>query len=76
MVYWLMARALTTGPVHNAAALLVKDGFLHAFELFPRLPSLALLTLKARTPAPLKSVLQRALRQGGPYRPPYMETAL
>jgi glycosyltransferase involved in cell wall biosynthesis len=76
MVYWLMARALTTGPLHNAVALLVKDGFLHAFELFPRLPSLALLTLKARTPAPLKSVVQRALRQGGPYRPPYMEAAL
>jgi glycosyltransferase involved in cell wall biosynthesis len=75
MVYWLMVRALTTGPVRNAAALLLKDGLLHAFELCPRLPSIAVLALKAHAPAPLKAHLQRALKRGGRYRPAYLEAA-
>jgi glycosyltransferase involved in cell wall biosynthesis len=76
MIYWLVARALTTGPVHNAAVLIAKDGLLNAFELFPRLPGLLLLTLRARAPAGLKAVLQRTLKQGGAYRPTYLEAAV
>lgn len=67
---------MTTGPLRNAVALLTRHGFLHAFELADRLPDLAWLTLKARTPTPLKVLAQRLLRQGGPFRPTFLEAAL
>jgi len=76
MVYWLMARALTTGPLRNAASLMLKDGLLHAFQLAPRLPELAFLMAKARAPAPAKRFAQRFLKQGGGYRPAYLEAAV
>ena len=76
MVYWLLARAMTTGPLSNAAALLTQHGFLNAFELFDRLGDLAWLTVKARTPMPLKILAQRMLRQGGAFRPAFLEAAL
>lgn len=76
MVYWLLARAMTTGPLGNAAALLAQHGFLNAFDLADRLGDLAWLTVKARTPAPLKILAQRLLRQGGGFRPAFLEAGL
>ncbi|MDB5418052.1 MAG: glycosyltransferase family 2 protein [Phenylobacterium sp.] len=76
MVYWLVARALTTGPLSNAMPLLSRRGFRHAFDHAGRFGDLAWLTLKARTPAGLKAPVQRVLRKGGAYRPLYGELAL
>ena len=76
MVYWLLVRALTTGPISNAVELLAKDGLLYAFALADRFGDLAWLTLKARTPAVVKAALQKALKQGGAFRPAYLEAAL
>jgi glycosyltransferase involved in cell wall biosynthesis len=76
MVYWLLARAMTTGPLRNAAALLTQHGFLNAFQLAPRFGDLAWLTLKARTPTGLKRLAQRLVRQGGAFRPAFLEAAL
>ncbi|MCR5880652.1 hypothetical protein [Phenylobacterium sp. J367] len=76
MVYWLLARAMTTGPLSNAAALLTQHGFLNAFQLADRFGDLAWLTLKARTPTRLKMLAQRLLRQGGAFRPAFLEAAL
>jgi glycosyltransferase involved in cell wall biosynthesis len=73
MVYWLLARAMTTGPIRNAAALLVADGFLNAFLLADRLGDLAWLTLKARAPISLKRLGQRLLRRGGAFRPAFLD---
>jgi len=75
MVYWLVARALTTGPLANAVTLLTRQGFRHAFDLAGRADELAWLTLKARTPLWLKSRLQQLLHKGGPFRPLYGELA-
>lgn len=76
MVYWLVARALTTGPLSNAMMLLSRRGFRHAFDHAGRFGDLAWLTLKARAPAGLKAPVQRLLRKGGAYRPLYGELAL
>lgn len=76
MAYWLLARAVTTGPWRNALALLSRQGFRHAFDFAGRSGDLAWLMLKARAPAGLKSRAQRWLRRGGPYRPRYAELAL
>jgi glycosyltransferase involved in cell wall biosynthesis len=76
MVYWLLARAMTTGPLRNAAALLTAHGFLNAFQLADRLGDLAWLTLKARTPTTLKVMAQKLLRQGGAFRPAFLEAGL
>ena len=76
MVRWLLERALTTGPVRNVPVLLAKDGFLHAFDLFPSVPALLAMTVKARAPAPVKAFVQHALKQGGRYRLTYLEAAL
>lgn len=73
MVYWLVARALTTGPLSNAAALLTRHGFRHAFDLAPRAADLAWLTLKARAPASAKALIQNVRRRGGGFRPYYWE---
>lgn len=76
MVYWLLVRALTTGPVSNAAVLLARDGFLAAFQLWNRVGDLVWLTLKARAPNAAKAMAQKVLRQGGSFRPAYLEAAL
>jgi glycosyltransferase involved in cell wall biosynthesis len=76
MVYWLVARALTTGPLDNAFALLARDSLPDALRLAPRLPSLLWLTVKARAPDRLKVLSQRLLHQGGPFRPSYLEAAV
>lgn len=76
MVYWLLVRALTTGPLVNAATLLTQHGFLNAFDHAGRMGDLAWLTLKARTPLPLKILAQRLLRQGGDFRPAFLEAGL
>lgn len=75
MIYWLLARALTTGPAANAAALLSRGGLRHAFKLAPRAGDLALLTMRARAPAWAKRAGQRVLHRGGPFRPLYSELA-
>ncbi|WP_309092533.1 glycosyltransferase family A protein [Phenylobacterium sp.] len=75
MVYWLLARALTTGPWRNVAVLLTRQGFRHSFELADRAGDLAWLTLKARAPSWAKAAAQRLLRRGGAYRPLYAELA-
>lgn len=75
MAYWLLARALTTGPWRNAVTLLTRQGFRHAFDFAGRAGDLAWLTLKARAPAGLKAGAQRLLRRGGAYRPLYAELA-
>jgi glycosyltransferase involved in cell wall biosynthesis len=76
MVYWLLARALTTGPFSNVAALLTRHGFRDAFEVAPRMGNLAWLMLKARAPLWTKSLGQRLLRRGGDFRPLYWELGL
>jgi len=75
MAYWLLARALTTGPTANAAALLAQRGLRHVFELAPRAVDLAWLTVKARAPAWAKRAGQRVVHRGGPFRPLYSELA-
>jgi glycosyltransferase involved in cell wall biosynthesis len=75
MVYWLLARALTTGPLGNAPVLLVRHGLRHAAHLAPRVGALAWLTLKARCPGGLKRRLQQLLHRGGAFRPHYPELA-
>lgn len=75
MVYWLLARGLTTGPWRNVAALLTRHGFRHSFDLADRAGDLAWLTLKARAPGWAKAAAQRVLRRGGAYRPLYAELA-
>jgi len=74
MTYWLLVRALTTGPMSNVPRILASDS--NAFWLVPRLPSLALLTLKAHAPRPLKGWWQRRLKQAGTYRPTYPEVTI
>jgi glycosyltransferase involved in cell wall biosynthesis len=76
MIYWLLVRAMTTGPLRNAASLLLSDGFLNAFHLAGRAGDLAWLTLKARAPVRLKALTQRLVRHGGPFRPAYLEATL
>ncbi len=73
MVYWLLARGLTTGPWRNVAALLTRQGFRHSFDLADRAGDLAWLTLKARAPGWAKAATQRLLRRGGAHRPLYAE---
>lgn len=76
MVFWLLARAVTTGPLRNVAVLLATMRDDDAVALARRVPHLAWLTLRARTPAPLKAAAQKLLRRGGAFRPPYLEAAL
>jgi len=76
MVYWLLARALTTGPASNAVSLLVERRFTTALQLSGRLGGLAWLTLKARMPEFIKQSLQKGLRKGGEFRPTYLEASL
>lgn len=75
MAYWLLTRAMTTGPVANAAALLTQRGFRYAFELAPRAGDLAWLTVKARAPTWAKRAGQRLVHRGGAFRPLYSELA-
>lgn len=76
MAYWLLLRALTTGPAINVVLLLSRRGFLTAFQLADRLADLAWMTLKARSPVVLKALAQRLLRQGGAFRPDFNEAVL
>jgi glycosyltransferase involved in cell wall biosynthesis len=76
MVYWLLARAVTTGPISNVVSLLAANGFGNAFLMANRLGDLAWLMLKAHTPRPLKRVGQRLLRQGGAFRPSFLQARL
>jgi glycosyltransferase involved in cell wall biosynthesis len=73
MVYWLLVRALTTGPMGNALPLLASDGCLALFQLADRLGGLAWLTLKARAPRWIKAATQPLLRRGGVFRPRFLE---
>ena len=75
MTYWLLVRALTTGPLRNALTLLVADRGLALFAFAGRFGSLAWLTLKARAPRPFKAALQPMLREGGKFRPVFLEAA-
>lgn len=75
MIYWLLVRALTTGPMHNAFSLLASSGFLALLEFAARFGDLAWLTLRARAPLRLKAALQPMLRQGGEFRPMFLEAA-
>lgn len=76
MLFWLLARALTTGPISNAAALLADMAPADVLELAARLPHLAWLTTRARTPAAMKAAIQKTLKRGGAFRPAYLEAAL
>jgi glycosyltransferase involved in cell wall biosynthesis len=76
MVYWLLVRALTTGPLSNATALLTRRGGRQALDLAPRAGDLAWLTLKARAPLWAKTLTQRLLHRGGEFRPRYLEPGL
>jgi hypothetical protein len=76
MIYWLLVRALTTGPLSNVAAVLLSDQGRNALALANRIGDLAWLTLRARAPAGLKRHAQRALRQGGAFRPYYLQASL
>lgn len=75
MAYWLVVRALTTGPLHNAAAVLARQGFRHAFDLAPRAGDLAWMFLKAHAPASLKKAGVRLLSPERRFRPDFLELA-
>lgn len=76
MVFWLLARAVTTGPLKNVPVLLATVRDDDAVALLRRVPHLAWLTLRARTPAPIKAAVQRLARRGGAFRPSYLEATL
>lgn len=76
MVYWLLVRALTTGPLANVPRLLAAGRFRNSVILAQRLGDLSWLTLKARTPQWLKAMAQPLLRQGGDFRPTFGEAPL
>lgn len=73
MVYWLVVRAMTTGPLANVPSLLAARHFGVVMILARRLGSLSWLTFKARTPRWLKALAQPVLRQGGAFRPLFGE---
>ena len=75
MAYWLLVRALTTGPLRNAVRLVAGSGYLPLAEFAGRLGDLLWLTLKARAPRRLKAGLQPLLRNGGGFRPLFLEVA-
>lgn len=76
MIYWLALRAFTMGPLKPVAPLLMQHWGLNALGLFPRAPSLAWISLKARTPAFAKRTFWGLLRRGVPKRPSYFEAAV
>lgn len=74
MIYWLLVRALTTGPIANAGPLLQQELSL-AGRLAGRLGDIAWLMAKAHAPDWVKVSLRRALKQGGEFRPSFLEAA-
>lgn len=73
MAYWLLTRAVTTGPGANAAALLAQRGFRRAFELAPRAGDLAWLAMKARAPDWAKRAGKRLVNRDSVFRPHFSE---
>lgn len=76
MIYWLALRAFTLGPLTAIAPLLVQHWGLNALELFPRAPSLAWITLKARTPHLAKRTFWSLVGRPSGNRPHYLEAAV
>jgi glycosyltransferase involved in cell wall biosynthesis len=73
MIYWLLVRALTTGPLDNVIPLLTANRWRNSLALAGRLGDLSWLTFKARTPRWIKAAAQPVLRQGGVFRPIFGE---
>lgn len=74
MIYWLLVRAVTTGPVRNAWRLVGVDHGAAALRLTPRAHRLVWFALKGRAPGQLKAWLQRARRRHGLFRPTFLES--
>ncbi|HYG28186.1 MAG TPA: glycosyltransferase family 2 protein [Caulobacteraceae bacterium] len=74
MIYWLLVRALTTGPLSNAGPLLVQDPKV-AGRLLGRLGGIFWLMVKAHSPAWVKVPLRRVTKQGREFRPLFSEAA-
>jgi glycosyltransferase involved in cell wall biosynthesis len=73
MHYWLLVRALTTGPLANAAPLFRQLCLRSAFGLVGRAGQMASLAARAHAPAWLKTFARRRLGRGAAARPYYHE---
>jgi glycosyltransferase involved in cell wall biosynthesis len=75
MVFWLLVRALTTGPLANAWRLASAGRIGGAMGGPARWLDLAWLVAKARAPRALKATVQRLTRNGGSFRPHFLTAA-
>jgi len=68
----LLIRALTTGPLDEAPALLLRNRCLSGRELREKAASLLWSIVRYRAPSPLKLAVKRASSYGELYRKPYL----
>ena len=74
MIYWLLVRALTTGPLANVGPLLMQDPR-QVGRLAGRIGGIGWLMIKAHSPSWVKIPLRRVTRQGAEFRPSFLEAA-